>query len=123
MIRDLARLALLLAPALAALAAETAAPAKESAQALVEGQLPDDPARTLVQAKCLLCHSGEYVTMQRLTEKQWQATVEKMRKFGSPASDEEAKAMVAYLARYWTPDLPPLRPVLSPPPPGSAPRK
>jgi Spy/CpxP family protein refolding chaperone len=106
----------------AAFAAETTAPAADP-KALVEGQLPDDPARPLVQAKCLLCHTGEYVTMQRLTEKQWQATVDKMRKFGSPASDEEAKAMVAYLARYWTPDLPPLRPVLAPPPPGSVPRK
>jgi hypothetical protein len=106
--------------AAAAFAAETPAP---DTKALVQGQLPDDPARPLVQAKCLLCHTGEYVTMQRLTEKQWQATVDKMRKFGSPASDEEAKAMVAYLARYWTPDLPPLRPVLAPPPPGSVPRK
>jgi hypothetical protein len=108
--------------AAAAFAAETTAPAADP-KALVEGQLPDDPARPLVQAKCLLCHSGEYVTMQRLTEKQWQATVDKMRKFGSPASDEEGKAMVAYLARYWTPDLPPLRPVLAPPPPGSVPGK
>jgi hypothetical protein len=98
---------------------ETAAETK----ALLEGQLPDAPARALVQAKCLLCHTSEYVTMQRLTEKQWQATVEKMRRFGSPASDEEVKAMVGYLARYWTPGLPPLRPVLVPPPPGALPRK
>jgi len=54
--------------------------------ALLDGQLPDDPARPLVQGKCLLCHSAEYVTSQRLTEGQWQKTVDKMRKFGSPAT-------------------------------------
>ena len=119
MIRFLLPAATLLA--LAAFAAETGG--GPSRDALVEGQLPEAPERALVQARCLLCHTGEYVTMQRLTEKQWQATVDKMRKFGSPATDEEAKAMVSYLSRYWTPDLPPLRPVLAPPPPGSVPRK
>ena len=46
-----------------------------------------------------------------------------MRKFGTPATDEEAKAIVSYLARYWTPDLPPPRYVRKPPPPGSVARK
>ena len=91
----------------------------EKTKALVEGQLPDEPARTLVQSKCLLCHSSEYVTQQRLTEAQWQRTVDKMRKFGTPADDQEAKAMIAYLARYWTPDLPPPRFVRTPPPPAT----
>jgi hypothetical protein len=99
-----------------------AAPADDE-KALVEGRMPDDPARPLVQAKCLLCHTGDYVTQQRLTEGQWQKTVDKMRKFGSPASDEQAKAMVAYLARYWTPDLPPARPARAALPPGSVPGK
>ena len=100
-----------------------AANAAVDEKALVAGQMPDDPARALVQAKCMICHTGEYVTMQRLTEKQWQATVDKMRKFGSPANDEEAKAIVAYVSQYWKPDLPPQKWVLSPPPPGSVPRK
>ena len=107
------------APAQATQAANPPADTK----ALVEGQLPDAPAKALVQAKCMICHTGEYVTMQRLSEKQWQGTVDKMRKFGSPANDDEAKAMVAYLAQYWKPDLPPQRAVLVPPPPGSVPRK
>ncbi|MGZ6126063.1 MAG: hypothetical protein ACXWLR_13935 [Myxococcales bacterium] len=127
MIRSLSVAGALLA--VAAFAAGTTPAASETAgvpadtKALLEGQLPEAPARALVQAKCLICHTGEYVTMQRLTEKQWQGTVDKMRKFGSPANDEEAKAMVAYLAQYWKPDLPPQRPVLAPPPPGSVPRK
>jgi hypothetical protein len=88
-------------------------------KAAAPDELPDDPARPLVQARCLLCHSGDYLTQQRLTEGQWQKTVEKMRKFGTPANDEEAKIIVAYLARNWTPDLPPPRPVRAPLPPGS----
>ena len=103
-------------------AEQTPAP-DDRTKALIEGQLPDDPAKPLVQSKCLLCHTGEYVTLQRLTEGQWQKTVEKMRKFGAPATDEEVKAMVAYLARNWTPDLPPPRPVLAPLPKGSVPGK
>jgi hypothetical protein len=114
--------AVLLAGAVA-WAANDPPPLDEKTKALVEGQLPDDPARPLVQGKCLLCHTSEYVTQQRLTEGQWQRTVEKMRKFGTPANDEEVKTMVAYLARNWTPDLPPPRPVRAPLPKGSVPGK
>ena len=108
---------------LAAWAADPAPASDEKTNALLDGQLPDDPARSLVQGKCLLCHSGEYVTQQRLTEAQWQRTVDKMRKFGTPATDDEAKAMVGYLARYWTPDLPAPRPVRTAPPGGAVARK
>ncbi|MFN2548034.1 MAG: cytochrome c [Myxococcales bacterium] len=76
-------------------------------KALLKGQMPDDPAKPIVQRSCMLCHTGDYLTQQRLTESQWQKTVEKMRKFGAPASDEEAKQMTAYLAKYWKQDLPP----------------
>jgi len=104
--------ALLGAAALAATVAGAAADAPgDPTQALVAGQMPDDPAKPLVQGKCLLCHSADYLTQQRLTKAQWQGTVEKMRKFGTPADDQEAMIIVAYLARYWTQDLPPSRPV------------
>ena len=107
----------------AAWAADKPTALDERTKALVEGQLPDDPARPLVQGKCMLCHTGDYLTQQRLTEGQWQKTVEKMRKFGTPATDEEAKIIVAYLARNWTPDLPPPRLVRAPLPRGSIPGK
>jgi hypothetical protein len=106
-------------PLAALLAADPARTAGEESKALVEGRMPDDPALKLVQGKCLLCHSGDYLTQQRLTEGQWQRTVDKMRKFGTPATDEEAKAMVSYLARYWTPALAPPRPTPSALPRGS----
>jgi len=105
----------LFAAALAAFAVAVAAGNSET-EALLEGKMPDDPAKPLVQGKCLLCHSADYLTQQRLTAAQWEKTVDKMRKFGTPANDEEAKLMTAYLARYWTQDLPPPRPVRAPAP-------
>jgi hypothetical protein len=109
--------------AVASIAADPAPRSEQEIKALVNGQLPDDPARPLVQGKCLLCHSGDYVTQQRLTEGQWQRTVDKMRKFGTPANDEEAKLIVAYLSRYWTPDLPPPRVMRAAPPAPNVVRK
>jgi hypothetical protein len=90
-------------------------------KALLHGALPDDPAKAIVEGKCMLCHSAEYVTQQRLTQAQWQKTVEKMRKFGSPLTDDDVKLVVDYLARHWTPSLPPPQPVRAPAPPGSTP--
>ncbi len=104
--------------------AKTAAPAPAAAQAkpaeakagdalrveLVAGKLPEDPAREVVLGKCVICHSEEYVTQQRLTPGQWKGTVEKMRKFGAPLTDDEVKLVSEYLGRNWTPDLPDPRP-------------
>jgi hypothetical protein len=105
--------------AIGAVSANPPPAADKETEALLEGKLPDDPAKVLVQSKCLLCHSSEYVTQQRLTEGQWQKTVDKMRKFGTPANDDEAKAIVTYLSRNWTPDLPPPRLVRTAPPAGA----
>ncbi len=102
--------ALLVAFVLAGAVASASDAPGDPTSALVAGQMPDDPAKPLVQGRCLLCHSADYLTQQRLTESQWQKTVEKMRKFGAPADDEEAKLITAYLARYWTQDLPAARP-------------
>jgi phage tail sheath gpL-like len=122
--------ALVLAALVAAAAPEAPRAAEEPAStkarseaALVAGELPDDPARPLLQASCLACHSADYVTQQRLTEKQWQAEVAKMRRFGTPLSDEEAARLAGYLARSWTIDLPERRPDPVPAPKGSLPAR
>lgn len=83
-----------------------ARPADAAQQELVSGRLPEDPARAVVLGKCIICHTVDYVTQQRLTPGQWQKTVEKMRKFGSPLTDDEVKLVSGYLGRYWTVDLP-----------------
>jgi hypothetical protein len=91
--------------------------------ALLAGKFPEDPARAVLQGKCLTCHTGDYVTQQRLTPKQWQGTVEKMRRFGSPLTDDEVKLLSDYLARYWTVDLPERRPAPVKPPRGALPSR
>ena len=113
-------------PAEAKAAAAPAQPADAKADALrmelVSGVMPEDPARAVVQGKCLICHSGEYVSQQRLTPGQWQKTVEKMRKFGSPLTDDEVKQVSEYLGRNWTTSLPDPKPAKAVAPPrGSLP--
>lgn len=67
---------------------------------------PEGPGKVIVQQKCLFCHSGEYITGQRLTPDQWTSEVKKMVKFGSPLSDEEQHVLAAYLAKHYHPGLP-----------------
>ena len=57
----------------------------------------------VTQRQCVSCHSTDYIVMQpRGGEKQWSAVVTKMIKvFGAPVSDEDAKAIVAYLATHY----------------------
>lgn len=56
--------------------------------------------RELVESQCSACHSLDYVLMNSpfLSMEQWQASVAKMRTFGAPLSDDDARAIVAYLA-------------------------
>lgn len=100
-----------------------AAPSPAEQQALVEGKIPDDPARQILQARCLMCHTSEYVTMQRLTEGQWQATLQKMKRWGSPITDDEVKQLGAWLGHTWVPGLPDRRSPRRPAPAGSVPGK
>jgi len=116
------------APAAATGAPAAAAPEKpavppEVQAALLEGEIPDDPARPLFQAKCLICHTGDYVTQQRLTEGQWQKSIEKMKRWGAPLGDDEVKTLAAWFGRTWSPDLPERRSPRRAAPKGSTPGK
>jgi mono/diheme cytochrome c family protein len=77
------------------LVAPAAAHASERPVALKPGE-----ARELVQSRCAACHSLDYVLMNSpfLSPEQWQASVTKMRTFGAPLTDDEARAIAAYLA-------------------------
>ena len=69
-------------------------------------------AEGLIIARCSVCHSPDLITQQRLPRKRWEATVEKMKRWGAEISNEEADLLLRYLsARYHAsaPDLlPPL---------------
>jgi cytochrome c oxidase cbb3-type subunit 3 len=75
-------------------------------------------AKSLVVARCSVCHSEDLITQQRLPRPRWEATVEKMKQWGAEISQDEADLLVRFLsARYHpgAPDrLPPLGPELVP---------
>jgi len=61
--------------------------------------LPAGAGRQLVEASCLPCHSPDILVQQRLTEKQWTATVDKMIRWGAVMKDGDKPAAIAYLSK------------------------
>jgi glucose dehydrogenase len=62
--------------------------------------LPPGGAKELVEKTCGTgCHSVEVVTSQRMSQKDWSATVQNMVARGAKASEPEINAIVEYLAK------------------------
>jgi hypothetical protein len=59
----------------------------------------DGPNAALAQAKCVICHSADYIyTQPPLTKAQWTAEVTKMQKaYGAPIADADIPLLVDYL--------------------------
>jgi mono/diheme cytochrome c family protein len=77
----------------------SAAAAQEQAITLKPG-----PGLDKVQANCSACHSLDYIQINPpfLNAAGWQAEVTKMIKaMGAPIGDEDAKAIVDYLAKNY----------------------
>jgi hypothetical protein len=66
--------------------------------------LPAGEGKAAVEAACLPCHSADMLVQQRLTEKQWTATVDKMTRWGAAVADTDKAKMVAYLAKNFGPE-------------------
>jgi hypothetical protein len=66
--------------------------------------LPAGKGKVLVEAACLPCHSPDILVQQRLTEKQWTASVDKMIRWGAVVRDEDKAALTAYLAQHFGPE-------------------
>lgn len=67
-------------------------------------QLKDAPARQLTAARCVICHSLDYIPMNAtvMDRASWEKSVRKMiDRFGAPVSEEEAKQILAYLANHY----------------------
>ena len=77
--------------------------------------LPDGPGKTIADGACVACHSADIIRQQRLTEKQWQATVTKMAGWGAPVTDDERGPLIAYLVRNFGPDNDRFEPVTARP--------
>lgn len=63
--------------------------------------LPAGDGKALVEASCIRCHSADMLAQQRLTEKQWTATVEKMMRWGAVVKDEDKAPVIAYLTKHF----------------------
>ena len=66
-------------------------------------QLPDGPGKSEVEAACYACHSADLLVQQRLTEKQWIATVEKMGRWGAEMPPDKKDVIIGYLAKNFGP--------------------
>lgn len=60
-------------------------------------------AESLLQEKCLTCHTREMVSSQRLSEEAWAKVVTKMEGFGAALDAAEKTKLVAYLSQ-WSPN-------------------
>ena len=56
--------------------------------------LPEGKGKSVVESRCYACHSADLLIQQRLTEKQWTATVEKMTRWGAPVTDDEKPVII-----------------------------
>jgi len=65
------------------------------------GTLPEGKGKSVVESRCYACHSADILLQQRLNEKQWTATVEKMTRWGAPVTDEEKPVVIAYLTKHF----------------------
>ena len=88
--------------ALAALVTIASHPVRAGEEQIVAKQ---GPGRDLAVGRCMVCHSFDYVPMNApvLDRAGWEKVVHKMiDRYGAPVSEEEAKAIVAYLEKNYS---------------------
>jgi hypothetical protein len=66
--------------------------------------LPKGTGRAQVEAACLPCHSTDILAQQRLNEKQWNAEVDKMIRWGAVVAAGDRAKMVVYLVKNFGPE-------------------
>ena len=81
-------------------AARPAAPVP-ARPAAAPGELPADPGRDLVQRMCTGCHPVQVFSGSRLNPTEWELMVSDMRLRGAHGTDDEARAVVAYLSKHF----------------------
>jgi competence protein ComEA len=66
--------------------------------ASAQGQLPEGPGKDAVVRMCGTCHPVERAASVRLTQAGWQDVIGKMMTLGAKGSDDDVKAVLAYLS-------------------------
>ena len=77
--------------------------------------LPEGVGRSIAEQSCLGCHSGDVLRQQRLTERQWTASIAKMKGWGAELSEEESARLLTYLTEHFGPGNDGYRAVLTRP--------
>lgn len=68
-------------------------------------RLKDAPGRELTAARCVICHSLDYIQVNGavMDRAGWEKSVRKMiDRFGAPISEEEARNILEYLAKHYS---------------------
>ncbi|HYT31961.1 MAG TPA: hypothetical protein VEO37_05160 [Thermoanaerobaculia bacterium] len=78
-------------------------------------EFPPGAAKPVADQACLACHAADLVCQQRLTEKQWTASVNKMIGWGADVSEARKAELVAYLFANFGPDNTKFQPVVTRP--------
>jgi len=82
-------------------AASDRASAQTSTPPVAASETAPDPVRKLIDQRCTSCHGTEQIYQERKTAKGWADTVTKMVNMGADLSDDEAKAVTAYLTQHY----------------------
>jgi mono/diheme cytochrome c family protein len=67
-------------------------------------EYPAGSGKAVADVACLQCHSASMGLQQRLTEKQWTASVEKMMRWGAAVPADKKAELIAYLVANFGPD-------------------
>jgi hypothetical protein len=78
-------------------------------------EFPPGAAKPVADQACLSCHAADLVWQQRLTEKQWIASVNKMIGWGADVPEARKAELVAYLVANFGPDNAKFQPVVTRP--------
>ena len=77
--------------------------------ATLSAELPEGPARTIIENRCIGCHDVSKAVSVRQDRIGWAATLNKMVGLGFKGTDEELRAVLEYLTENYPADeLPPL---------------
>lgn len=73
---------------------------------------PPGAGKEVADQACLNCHSSDVARQQKLTEKQWTATVTKMIGWGAEVRADRKEELIRYLAANFGPGNDSFRPVV-----------
>ena len=78
-------------------------------------EFPPGPGKPLADQACLACHAADLIRQQRLTEKQWTASVNKMIGWGAEVPEARKAELIAYLVANFGPENTKFQPVVTRP--------